>query len=101
MVLWCRLFYNTLSNWFFITRLHNVNKFQKECRLSSGEAAVGFGGGAGVAVKRNVHVREVDQYGLSDLEYKVYLEDCKESVDHYADIHHFLTTNADVSNYLF
>jgi len=78
-----------------------VNKFQKEYRLSSGEVAVGVAGGAHVPVNRNASVREINQYGLSDLEYKVYLEDCKESVDLYSDIHNFLTTNADVSNYLF
>lgn len=72
-----------------------------EKRRLTGETKASFRSGAALAEKRNLPVRAVDQYGLSDLEYKVYLEDCQESVDLYVDIHHFLTTNTDVSNYLF
>jgi len=42
-----------------------------------------------------------DQYGMSNLEYHTYQQDCQESLELYADIQHFLITDPDVSSYLF
>lgn len=50
---------------------------------------------------RRTVVAEHELYGMSELEYKVYLQDCKESVAMCADIHHYLTSTENVANYLF
>lgn len=50
---------------------------------------------------RDVVVANQELYGMSELEYKVYLQDCKESVAMCTDIHHYLTSTPNVANYLF
>ncbi len=47
------------------------------------------------------HTDQDDKYGLSDAEYQALVDDCQESAEMYTHIHHFLTTDADVTSYLF
>lgn len=42
---------------------------------------------------------EEDQYGLSDRDFRIYAEDCKESVEMCSDVQHFYSNNPDVFNY--
>ena len=42
-----------------------------------------------------------DRYGMTESEYQVYLDDCKESAVINEDIFYFLTNDPDASAYLF
>lgn len=47
------------------------------------------------------HQAPADRYGMSEAQYKVYLQDCEESAMINEDILYFLTNDADAAAYLF
>lgn len=61
----------------------------------SGQPVFPFHTGA-KEVKTDAAIASEDRYGLSRIEYEVYLEDCKESKRMCADAHRYLLNNPDV-----